>query len=45
MDPQDADKIVNNVDPDQTMFAQNCLSEKLGTLRYLFHFHSSLQTV
>ena len=49
MGPQDADGMVNNVNPDQTavwsgstLFAQTCLSENLGTLRYLFHFHSNL---
>ena len=47
MSPNDADGMVNSVDPDQTaplgavwsgcaLFAQICLSENLGKLRYLF---------
>ena len=47
MHPNDAKGIANSVDPDQTaplgavwsgsaLFAQTCLSENLGTLRYLF---------
>ena len=47
MHPEDAEGIANNVDPDQTaplgavwsgsaLFAQTCLSENLGTLRYKF---------
>ena len=46
MHPKDAAEIANSVDPDQTaprgvvwsgsaLFAQTCLSENLGTLRYL----------
>ena len=45
MHPNDAEGIANSVDPDQTaplgavwsgsaLFAQNCLSENSGTLRY-----------
>ena len=39
MSPNDADGMANSVDPDQTapgsaLFAQTCLSENLGTLRY-----------
>ena len=43
MHPKDADGIANSVDPDQTaplgsaLFAQTCLSENLGKLRYLFY--------
>ena len=44
MSPNDADRMANSVDPDQTapvgadwsgsaLFAQTCLSENLGTLR------------
>ena len=47
--PNDADRMANSVDPDQTaplvavwsgsaLFAQAYLSENLGSLRYLFHF-------
>ena len=41
--PNDADGMANSVDPDQTLgavwsgsalFAQTCLSENLGSLRY-----------
>ena len=40
MHPKDAEGIANSVDPDQTapgsaLFAQTCLSEKLGKLRYV----------
>ena len=46
MHPKDAEGIANSVDPDQTaplgavwsgsaLFAQTCLSEKLGKLRYI----------
>ena len=43
MGPKDADGMANSVDPDQTaplgsgsaLFAQTCLSENLGSLRYL----------
>ena len=49
MDPQDADRMVNNVDPDQTavwsgstLFAQTYMSENLDILLYLFEFHSNL---
>ena len=45
MQPKDAEGIANSVDPDQTalgavwsgsaLFAQTCLSENLGKLRYL----------
>ena len=46
MHPKDVARIANSVDPDQTpplgavwsgsaLFAQTCLSENLGTLRYL----------
>ena len=46
MHPKDAEGIANSVDPDQTaplgtvwsgsaLFAQTCLSEKWGTLRYI----------
>ena len=45
MGPNDADRMANSVDPDQTaplgavwsgsaLFAQTCLSENLGSLRY-----------
>ena len=45
MSPKDADGMANSVDPDQTaplgavwsgsaLFAQTCLSENLGKLRY-----------
>ena len=40
MHPKDAEGIANSVDPDHTapsdsaLFAQTCLSENLGTLRY-----------
>ena len=39
MSPKDAEGIANSVDPDQTapgsaLFAQTCLSENLGSLRY-----------
>ena len=45
MHPKDAARIANSVDPDQTaplgavwsgsaLFAQTCLSENLGSLRY-----------
>ena len=37
MSPNDADRMANSVDPNQTapaLFAQTCLSENLGTLRY-----------
>ena len=45
MQPKNADGIANGVDPDQTaplgavwsgsaLFAQTCLSENLGSLRY-----------
>ena len=48
MSPNDADGMANSVDPDQTaslgavwsgsaLFAQTCLSENLGKLRYLVH--------
>ena len=43
MSPNDADGMANSVDPDQTalgsgsaLFAQTCLSEDLGTLRYIW---------
>ena len=37
MSPNDADGMANRVDPDQTapLFAQACLSENLGSLRYV----------
>ena len=41
MSSSDADRMANSVDPDQTaplgsaLFAQTCLSEKVGTLWYL----------
>ena len=44
MHPKDAERIANSVDPDQTaplvwsgsaLFAQTCLSENLGKLRYV----------
>ena len=44
MHPKDAEGIANSVDPDQTapvdwsgsaLFAQTCLSENLGKLRYI----------
>ena len=46
MSPNDAEGMANSVDPDQTapvgavwsgsaLFAQTCLSENLGTLRYV----------
>ena len=42
MHPKDAEVIANSVDPDQTAvwsgsapYAQTCLSENLGILRYL----------
>ena len=46
MSPNDADGMANSVDPDQTaplgavwtgsaLFAQTCLSENLGKLRYV----------
>ena len=41
MHPKDAEGIANSVDPDQVvwsgsaLFAQTCLSENLGKLRYL----------
>ena len=40
MCPKDVDGMANSVDPDQTapgstLFAQTCLSENLGSLRYL----------
>ena len=46
MSLKDADRIANSVDPDQTaplgavwsgstLFAQTCLSENLGSLRYI----------
>ena len=39
MSPNNADGMANSVDPDQTagsaLFAQACLSENLGKLRYL----------
>ena len=46
MSPNDAEGIANSVDPDQTaplgavwsgsaLFAQACLSENLGSLRYI----------
>ena len=46
MCPNDSDGMANSVDPDQTaplgavwsgsaLFAQTCLSENLGTLRYI----------
>ena len=50
MRPNDADGMANSVDPDQTaplavlsgstLFAQTCLCENLGTLRYscMAHF-------
>ena len=48
MSPNDADRMANSVDPDQTaplgavwsgsaLFAQAYLSENLGSLRYLFY--------
>ena len=43
MRPKDADRMANSVDPDQTaplgstLFAQTCLSENLGSLRYLVY--------
>ena len=51
MHPKDAEGIANSVDPDQTaplgavwsgsaLFAQTCLSENLGTLRYFGTFFS-----
>ena len=42
MHPKDAEQIANSVDPDQTvwsgsaLFAQTCLSENLGKLRYIY---------
>ena len=53
--PNDADGMANSVDPDQTaplgavwsgstLFAQTCLSENLGTLRYI-KFHSTLHNI
>ena len=46
MHPKDADRMANSADPDltapgavwsvSTLFAQTCLSEKFGTLRYFF---------
>ena len=48
MYPKDAYGIANSVDPDQNahlgavwsgsaLFAQNCMSENLGKLRYIFY--------
>ena len=50
MSPNDADRMANSVDPDQTaplgavwsgsaLFAQACLSENLGSLRYIHNKH------
>ena len=50
MSPNDADGMANSVDPDQTaplgavwsgsaLFAQACLSENLGSLRYWLYCH------
>ena len=56
MHPKDAEEIANSVDPDQTAppqgavwsgsapFAQICLSENLGTLRYHVMMFPSIQT-
>ena len=49
MSPKDAEGMANSVDPDQTaprtavwsgtaLFAQTCLSENLGSLRYMIKF-------
>ena len=41
MNPKDAERIANSVDPDQigsALFAQACLSENLGSLRYMVIF-------
>ena len=35
MHPKDAAGIANSVDPGLALFAQTCLSENLGTLRYV----------
>ena len=57
MGPKDVDGIANSVDPDQTaslgavwsgsaMYAQTCLSENLGSLRYvsnIFLIHTDVQ--
>ena len=49
MSPNDADGMANSVDPDQTaprsesaLFAQTCLSENLGKLRYVKQKSQSL---
>ena len=47
MHPKDAYGMANSVDPDQTgltMFAQTCLSKKLGPLQYLQKHMSRLMT-
>ena len=42
MGPKDADRMAYSVDPDQTaalgstLVAQTCLSENLGSLRYMY---------
>ena len=52
MSPNDADRMANSVDPDQTapvgavwsrsaLFAQTYLSENVGSLRYIFKFYGS----
>ena len=54
MSPNDADEMVNSVDPDQTaplgavwsgsaLFAQACLSENLGSLRYTYKYIHKVQ--
>ena len=53
MCPKDADRMANSVDPFQTapltavwsgftLFAQTCLSENLGTLRYYMNMEQVL---
>ena len=50
MSPNDADRMANSVDPDQTaplgavwsgsaLFAQAYLSENYGSLRYMYYMH------
>ena len=46
MHPKDAEGIANSIDPDQTagsaLFAQTCLFENLGKLRYIRYAYELL---
>ena len=44
MSPNDADGMANSVDPGSALFAQTCLSENLGKLRYIILKNEKSQT-